>query len=83
MTSGAWTDRERRSAPEDGERIAVLEATMESLVGGQKKILERLDALSDELSRYRGFAAGVVWVFGGVGVAIAAVWHFLKDQLVK
>jgi hypothetical protein len=76
-----WSGHERRNDPGDGERIAVLEANMESLVSGQKKIMERLDALSDDLARYRGFAAGVVWVIGGIGVAMTAVWHFLKDHL--
>jgi hypothetical protein len=76
-----WTGHERRSDPQDGERIAVLEANMQSLMNGQKIIMERLDELSNDMTKYRGFVSGVFWVMGGIGVLFASVWHFLKEHI--
>jgi hypothetical protein len=76
-----WEGPNRRSIPEDGERIAVLESNMSTLMEGQKTIVERIDALSSELTRYRGFAGGVLWVVGSIGAASIAVWEFMKDHI--
>lgn len=75
-----WNGKERRRDPDDGERIVVLETNMQALIDGQKSIMKRLDELSSELTKYRGFAAGVVWIIGGLGAAMIAGWHFLKDH---
>jgi Na+/glutamate symporter len=76
-----WSGRERRSDTQDGERIAVLESNMQSLMAGQKTIMERLDSLSNDLTKYRGFVAGVIWIVGGFGAALIAAWQFLKDHI--
>ena len=76
--SDFYAGPERRQA-EDGERIAVLETDMAQLMDGQRKIIERLDRISDDLMKYRGFVHGAIWVIGGIGTGILAVWQFLKD----
>jgi hypothetical protein len=75
-----WNGQERRLNPPDGERIAVLEANLDSLKVGQEQILRRLDTLSEDITKYRGFVAGVVWLFGGLIVAAASIWGFFRDM---
>jgi hypothetical protein len=78
--SDFYSGPERRHA-EDGERIAVLETDMAQLMDGQRKIIERLDRISDDLMKYRGFVHGVIWIVGGIGAGILAGWQFLKDHI--
>jgi hypothetical protein len=75
-----WNGNERRGPSEESQRIAVLEAGMESLMKGQETIVQRIDMLATELTKYRGFAAGVVWVIGGIGAASIAIWEAFKDH---
>jgi len=77
ITSNRWEG----SVPEDGERIAVLESNMQLLMEGQKKISAQIDVLREELTKYRGFATGVIWVIGSIVAGVIAVWQFFKDHI--
>jgi hypothetical protein len=44
------------------ERIAVLEIKVETLEAQNKTILEKLDAISAQFSRQKGFMGGIIFV---------------------
>jgi hypothetical protein len=50
------------------ERIAVLEAEVETLKSSQKEILECMHSIRDEMTRYKGFLGGVAFIASGVGI---------------
>lgn len=54
-----------------GERIAKLETEMETLLKNQEKQEEILERISNELTKYKGFIGGIMFI-------VSAVFAFLK-----
>lgn len=50
------------------ERIAVLEAEVETLKTSQREILDCMHSIKDEMTRYKGFLGGVAFIASGVGI---------------
>jgi hypothetical protein len=50
------------------ERIAVLEAEVETLKASQREILDCMHSIRDEMTRYKGFLGGVAFIASGVGI---------------
>lgn len=59
------------------ERVAVLEAQMEGVRQKEDAILEKLDRIEKEMTRYKGFLGGVAFL----GSCIWAAIVLLKDNL--
>lgn len=62
---------------DNDERIAVVETKVDTLEKKQDEILALQKTMSDQLSRYKGFFGGIVFV----GSALWFVLVFLKDLL--
>lgn len=63
----------------ENERIAVLEAKVETLTNDNKEILQCMHEIRDEMTRYKGFLGGVAFIASGVGVFLT----LFKDWLLK
>jgi hypothetical protein len=50
------------------ERIAVLEAKVETLETTNKEILQCMHDIKDEMTRYKGFLGGVAFLISGIGI---------------
>lgn len=59
------------------ERVAVLEAQMEGVQAKEDAILEKLDRIEKEMTRYKGFLGGVAFL----GSCLWAAVVLLKDNL--
>jgi hypothetical protein len=59
------------------ERVAVLEAQMEVVRQKEDAILEKLDRIEREMTRYKGFLGGVAFL----GSCIWAAFVIFKDHL--
>lgn len=65
--------------PSENERIAVLEAKVETLTNDNKEILQCMHEIRDEMTRYKGFLGGVAFIASGVGVFLT----LFKEWLLK
>ena len=74
-----WNGVERRILMPDGERIASLEVAFHELKAGQVEIIAKLEALRDDMTRYRSFIAGIVWIGGAIVGGLALLWELGKD----
>ena len=59
------------------ERVAVLEAQMEGVQAKEDAILEKLDRIEKEMTRYKGFLGGVALL----GSCIWAAFVLFKDHV--
>lgn len=59
------------------ERVAVLESQMEGVQQKEDAILEKLDRIEKEMTRYKGFLGGVAFL----GSCLWAAVVLLKDNL--
>jgi hypothetical protein len=59
------------------ERVAVLEAQMEGVQAKEDAILEKLDRIEKEMTRYKGFLGGVAFL----GSCIWAAFVLFKDHV--
>ena len=60
-----------------GERLAVLEAKMTAVERSQNEIMEKLNAIQTQITRYHGFLGGVVFFVTGIGV----FWNLIGDWI--
>lgn len=67
---------------DQAERIAVLEAEVDTLKASQKEILECMHSIRDEMTRYKGFLGGVAFIASGVGIffTLFKEWIFKHIQ---
>ncbi len=72
-------DPGRRYRSSDAERIASLEVAVRQIIQGQEAIIVRLDALSKELTIYKAFLNGVVWIVGGLAAMAFVFWQVFSD----
>lgn len=72
-----YTGEERRAEGDLRERVAVLETQHESLVSKLDAVLQKHDEILKELTRYKGFIGGVVFVVSGAIV----LWNISKDWI--
>jgi len=79
FTVSEHDDPRRRFFPSDAERIANLELSVQQIVHGQEIILNRLDLLSKELTVYKAFLNGVVWIVGGLAALAFVLWQVFSD----
>ena len=61
------------------ERLAVIEAKVETLEANHKELLKLMHEVKDEMTRYKGFLGGIAFITSGVVVFIT----LFKDWLVK
>lgn len=52
------------------ERIAVLEAEVRAMKANQEDILQCMQGIRDELTRYKGFIGGIAFMVSALGVAL-------------
>jgi len=64
--------------PETAERMAVLETKLEALEQTNEKILARMEDMHSDLTRFKGFAGGVLFLASAVGAFLGfiKVWVF-------
>lgn len=74
MSHPTWQGDERR-ADNLNERVAVLEAKLSSVEESNAAILAQLQKISTELTRYKGFIGGVVFVVSGVITLLGFLWN--------
>ena len=60
-----------------GERLAVLESRIERVEQSQSAIMEKLEKIDCQITRYHGFLGGVAFLVSGVGVC----WSLLGDWI--
>lgn len=63
-----------------GERIATLETQMETVLKNQEASLAKQDEILHELTRYRGFIGGVIFLGGGVLAILTLAWSWIMDH---
>lgn len=63
----------------DAERIAVLEAEAKTTKERLGLIIDKLDTVEKELTRYKGFLGGITFIMSGIVVAVGLV----KDWFLK
>lgn len=61
------------------ERIAVLEAEVETLKDNQKEILRCMHEIKDEMTRYKGFLGGLAFLASGIGIFLT----LFKEWIIK
>jgi len=59
------------------ERIAVLESQQEQFMKTQTLILEKVEGIEKQITKYHGFLGGVAFLLTGVGIA----YNFFKDWI--
>ncbi len=64
-----------------GERLAVLEAKMTAVERSQNEIMEKLNAIQTQITRYHGFLGGVAFLVTGIGVGWNLLGAWIKSQL--
>ena len=64
-----------------GERLAVLESRIEHVERSQSAIMEKLDKIDNQLTRYHGFLGGVAFLVTGIGVGWNLLGAWIKSQL--
>ena len=64
-----------------GERLAVLESRIERVEQLQNAIMEKLEKIDKQLTRYHGFLGGVVFLATGIGVGWNLLGAWIKSQL--
>lgn len=62
---------------EHGERIAKLETQMAAVLANQEDSMKKQDQILLELTRYKGFIGGIVFVGGGFLTLITFAWDWL------
>lgn len=64
--------------PEHLERLAVLETKIEQVEETNEKILQRLEQMQSDLTRFKGFAGGMLFVASSIGAFIGVLksWVF-------
>lgn len=65
----------------DNERLAVAEAEIEALKGGQKEMLQCMHELKDEMTRYKGFIGGVAFLTSCLAVAAGIFREWISKHL--
>ena len=60
-----------------GERLAVLESRIERVELSQTAIMEKLEKIDKQLTKYHGFLGGVAFLMTGVGIC----WQLFGDWL--
>jgi hypothetical protein len=76
-----WNGEERRKdAP--NERVAVLENEVRALKVELDDMQTKLDMILAEITRYRGFLGGIMFIISGVGLAWQIFGEHLKKWLV-
>lgn len=68
-----WDGRERRG-DDHSERIAVLESKIEAVEAKQNDILKGLQTIHTEMTKYKGFLGGVVFLASGVVTLAVMLW---------
>lgn len=61
------------------ERIAVLEAEVETLKDNHKEILRCMHEIKDEMTRYKGFLGGIAFIASGIGIFLT----LFKEWIIK
>lgn len=64
--------------PDHGERLAVLESRIERLEASQSEILQKLDKIDRQLTRYHGFMGGIAFLVTGLGVFWQMAGEWIK-----
>ena len=64
-----------------GERLAVLESRIERVEQLQFAIMEKLEKIDKQLTRYHGFLGGVAFLVTGIGVGWNLLGAWIKSQL--
>jgi hypothetical protein len=77
MARTEWDGEERRDIR---ERVAVLEATVTEIKTNQASILEEVQGIRGDLSRYKGVLGGVLLVLSAIGFAIEVFGSYIKDH---
>lgn len=68
--------------PTNEERLATLETQMDDVKETQTAILQKLDALTESMTKYKGFVGGIMFTFSALATAlgIAMSYWFGKPQ---
>ena len=64
-----------------GERLAVLESRIDHIEVSQSEIMEKLNKIDSQLTRYHGFLGGVAFLVTGIGVGWDLLGTWIKTQL--
>lgn len=62
---------------EPAERLAILETKLDSVEEANEKILARLEEMQSDLTRFKGFAGGVLFVASAIGAFLGVLKGWL------
>lgn len=62
---------------EPTERLAILETEVKQIKETDDKILERLEQMQSEMTRFKGFAGGVLFVASAIGAFLGVLKGWL------
>lgn len=58
---------------EPAERLAILETKIEQVEESSEKILARLEEMQSDLTRFKGFAGGMLFVASSIGAFLGVL----------
>jgi hypothetical protein len=58
---------------EPAERLAILETKLEQVEESNEKILARLEQMQSDLTRFKGFAGGMLFVASAIGAFLGVL----------
>ena len=65
---------------ESAERLAVLETKLETLEETNEKILKRMEDMHADLTRFKGFAGGMLFVASAIGAFLGVLKTWVMGQ---
>ena len=77
MDRTEWDGKERRGM---GERVAVLESTITDIKRDQEIILNAVEGIRSDMSRYKGMLGGIVLVISGLAACFEIFGGYIRDH---
>lgn len=62
---------------EPAERLAILETKLDSVEEANHKILARIEEMQSDLTKFKGFAGGVLFVASAIGAFLGVLKNWL------
>lgn len=63
---------------EQTERMAILETKLEAVEQINEKILARMEEMHSDLTRFKGFAGGVLFLASAIGAFLGFFWNWKR-----
>jgi len=74
-----WRSRTLDQVHEHGRKLAVIETKQTTYEQTHKEIIQALEEIKGEMTRYKGFMGGVAFLASGIAIA----WNIGKDWIIQ